>query len=82
MNPSPFLAEQRESVIERLANPGNGPTREAIVLSKRHWPSRAVQIEDRFVAAAEHMHVGRNMIRGVDNRAEAVESQNGRHPVL
>jgi hypothetical protein len=80
MNPSPFLAEHRDGVIERIANPGDGPTRKAIVLAKHYRPGRTIQIEDRFVSAAEDMHMSGNVIRRVDNDVEAVESQNGWHP--
>jgi hypothetical protein len=39
-----------------------------------------MQIENRLVAAAEDMHVRRNVIGRVYDDAISVESQDGRHP--
>jgi hypothetical protein len=69
MNPSPFATEQRDDDIEGLANPGDEPAREAVVLTHSNRPGWTIQFEHRFIAAAEDMNVRRTMVGGIDDNA-------------
>jgi hypothetical protein len=75
MNTSPLLAEHRKRFIESVTDPGDGSSRVSVILAKLYRPVRTVQVEERFAASAQDMHMSRSMVGRIDDDPESFKSQ-------
>lgn len=51
----------------------------AVVLSQLWWPVGTRQDKHSLTPAPDHMHMGRPMIIGINDNAQALQGQDGRH---
>jgi hypothetical protein len=79
MNLSPFLAEVRKIVSKVGFDQPQLLLSETEVFSQLKRPVGVMQIEHRFTAIADYMHMGWTVIVRIDHDTQSAYAFNGRH---
>jgi len=79
MDSSPFTAEVSYGAVQVPSYAGDVSPGKSVIFSQFHRSIRTVQIEDRFFAGCNDMHVRWNVVGWVDDHRESVKAQHGWH---
>jgi hypothetical protein len=79
MNSSPRIAKGGYVGSQLGLEDRNLPPRAPVVLAQLGRPVWAAQIKDRLAVRANHVHVRRTMVVGIDHHPEATNPFGGRH---